>query len=183
MDEQRIQAYVNLIRQLLGCASGEEMAVLQHHAELVDAGLLAVIQQYAEHLDSQGNGNAARWLLGIARQLAEAMGIVDAEVEGTPEDLVKFSLAVLQLVADSGGAAQQVYPFLAQHQEKLNKQLLQVYTREAFPQQWATTQNNLAIAYRDRIRGERADNLEQAIALNGSGHCSADSGRFNISDR
>ncbi len=31
-------------------------------------------------------------------------------------------------------------------------------------QDWARTQNNLANAYRDRIRGERADNLEQAIA-------------------
>ncbi|MFP5275136.1 hypothetical protein [Coleofasciculus sp.] len=29
---------------------------------------------------------------------------------------------------------------------------------------WAGTQNNLANAYRDRIRGERAENLEQAIA-------------------
>ncbi len=41
---------------------------------------------------------------------------------------------------------------------------LQVYTRDAFPQQWAMTQNNLGSAYRERIRGERADNLEQAIA-------------------
>jgi len=121
MDEQRLQAYVNLIRQLLGCPSGEEMAVLQQHAELVDTGLLAVMQQYAEHLDSQDNGNAARWLLGLAVQLAEAMGIADAEVEGAPEDAVKFLLTVLQLVADSGGDAQQVYPFLAQHQEKLCK--------------------------------------------------------------
>jgi CHAT domain-containing protein len=41
---------------------------------------------------------------------------------------------------------------------------LQVYTCEAFPQDWAMTQNNLANAYRDRIRGEWADNLEQAIS-------------------
>ncbi|MEO1211846.1 MAG: tetratricopeptide repeat protein, partial [Cyanobacteria bacterium J06638_20] len=40
---------------------------------------------------------------------------------------------------------------------------LQVYTREAFPQQWAMTQNNLGTAYKNRIRGERADNLERAI--------------------
>ncbi|MCB1768480.1 MAG: CHAT domain-containing protein, partial [Candidatus Competibacteraceae bacterium] len=40
---------------------------------------------------------------------------------------------------------------------------LQVYTREAFPEQWAMAQNNLANAYRDRIRGERAENLERAI--------------------
>jgi CHAT domain-containing protein len=38
-----------------------------------------------------------------------------------------------------------------------------VRTREALPEKWATSQNNLATAYADRIRGERADNLEQAI--------------------
>ena len=41
---------------------------------------------------------------------------------------------------------------------------LQVYTRDAFPQQWAMTQNNLGSAYQNRIRGDRADNLERAIA-------------------
>jgi CHAT domain-containing protein len=218
MDEQRFQACVNLIEQLLGCASGEEMAVLQRHSELVDAALLPVMQHYAEHLDSQGNRKAAQWLLGLTGQLAEAMGIADAEIEGTPEDSEQFLLAVLQLVADSREDTQQVYPFLAQHQEKLNEQLLQVlpqvvapylvgepeqqqaiaallvsfdklisqyplglrwlnlelgisastlalevYAREAFPQDWAMTQNNLAIAYSHRIRGERADNLEKAI--------------------
>ncbi|RAM51462.1 MAG: hypothetical protein C6Y22_13355, partial [Hapalosiphonaceae cyanobacterium JJU2] len=41
---------------------------------------------------------------------------------------------------------------------------LTVYTREAFPQQWATTQNNLGLAFGNRILGERANNLEYAIA-------------------
>ncbi|WP_228014453.1 CHAT domain-containing protein [Fortiea sp. LEGE XX443] len=41
---------------------------------------------------------------------------------------------------------------------------MEVLTRTAFPQQWATTQNNLATAYSDRILGERAENIEQAIA-------------------
>nr|WP_293233335.1 CHAT domain-containing tetratricopeptide repeat protein [Microcoleus sp. PH2017_05_CCC_O_A] len=40
---------------------------------------------------------------------------------------------------------------------------LEVYTREAFPENWARTQNNLGLAYRNRIRGERADNIENAI--------------------
>ena len=38
-----------------------------------------------------------------------------------------------------------------------------VYTREAFPQDWAMTQNNLGNAYQDRIQGSRAENLEAAI--------------------
>jgi tetratricopeptide (TPR) repeat protein len=36
-------------------------------------------------------------------------------------------------------------------------------TRQAYPEDWARTQNNLGNAYRNRIRGERAENLEQAI--------------------
>ncbi|MBP5974073.1 tetratricopeptide repeat protein, partial [Brasilonema sp. CT11] len=33
-----------------------------------------------------------------------------------------------------------------------------------FPQQWATTQNNLAAAYSNRILGDKAENIESAIA-------------------
>ena len=45
---------------------------------------------------------------------------------------------------------------------------LSVYTRDAFPVDWAGTQNNLANAYLYRIRGERAENLETAIATRGT---------------
>ena len=43
MDERRMQAYVGLIEQLLGCPQGEEAALLQAHGELVDAGLVKVM--------------------------------------------------------------------------------------------------------------------------------------------
>ena len=36
-------------------------------------------------------------------------------------------------------------------------------TLEDFPEQWAMTQHNLALAYSDRINGSRAENLERAI--------------------
>ena len=44
-----------------------------------------------------------------------------------------------------------------------SQQALAVHTRQAYPEQWAETQNNLANAYIERICGERAENLEQAI--------------------
>ena len=44
------------------------------------------------------------------------------------------------------------------------RQALEVYTRDAFPQDWAATQYNLANAYHERVRGERAENLEEAIS-------------------
>jgi CHAT domain-containing protein len=40
---------------------------------------------------------------------------------------------------------------------------LEVYTRDAYPEQWAGNQMNLAFAYSNRIRGERATNLEESI--------------------
>ncbi|OLT67160.1 hypothetical protein BI334_20960 [Moorena producens 3L] len=40
----------------------------------------------------------------------------------------------------------------------------EVYTREAFPVDWASTQKNLGSAYRNRITGQKAQNLEKAFA-------------------
>jgi len=41
--------------------------------------------------------------------------------------------------------------------------ILTVFTRTAFPQEWATLQINLGNAYSLRIKGDKADNLEKAI--------------------
>jgi len=41
---------------------------------------------------------------------------------------------------------------------------LQVYTRDAYSEQWAATQHSLGAAYFERLAGERAANLEEAIA-------------------
>jgi CHAT domain-containing protein len=218
MDEQRFGAYVGLIEQLLGCAAGQEGAVLQAQTELVDAGLLAVMEQVAEQMERQGEGNA-EWLRDFAGQLAQAMGLgtepETAVVLGS-EDAVRFLLETLQLVSESHGNPQQVYRVWTQQQGRLDEALLsalpdtfttlsqqnnqfeiatifgefgnliqqfplgtrwlnlelgiaayrlvlQVRSYDVFPKQWAMTQNNLAIAYIERIRGERADNLEAAI--------------------
>jgi len=41
---------------------------------------------------------------------------------------------------------------------------LEVYTRSAFPVEWAMTQDNLGGAYYQRIAGERSENIERAIS-------------------
>ncbi|NJN87076.1 MAG: CHAT domain-containing protein [Leptolyngbyaceae cyanobacterium SL_7_1] len=43
------------------------------------------------------------------------------------------------------------------------QQALTVMTQDAMPVEWATTMMNLANAYKNRIRGDRAENIEQAI--------------------
>lgn len=126
MDEQRVQAYLALIEQLLGCPQGQEGALLQAQAELVNAGLLAVMAQVAEQMESQGEGNAG-WLRGFGARLAQALGrggaAETAGVVGT-EDVAQFLLETLQLVAESQGNPQQIYPVWAQQQARFNAELL-----------------------------------------------------------
>ena len=45
----------------------------------------------------------------------------------------------------------------------LDRLILEVYTLAAYPEQYASTQNNLGNAYKNRIEGERRANLELAI--------------------
>jgi hypothetical protein len=45
MDEQRVQAYLSLIQQLLACPSGEENQILNQSIELVDEGFVLACEQ------------------------------------------------------------------------------------------------------------------------------------------
>jgi CHAT domain-containing protein len=216
MDENRAQAYLQLINALLTCPDGEEPEILQDNLELLDQEFLLVCEIFAEKLAEEGEENAANFLRNIVSQLGQLLGMS----EDGNLDHVAFLMQLLQTVSDSQGNPQQVYPFLRQNLDKLDLQLAEVlrawanntfakveatqanniaadigtlgnligqfplgsrlvhleiaiacyeivstvFNREAFPEDWATTQNNLANAYRNRIRGEKAENIEYAIA-------------------
>ena len=230
MNEQRLQAYQQLIQQLLSCPSQEEAEIiLAANAELLDAGFLQVVVGVAGMFTQEGQENTANWLLALASQLSEGLGIpLDGNTpepettvnESDIDTYLQFLLAVLQATAESQGNPQVIYPLLAANTDKLNltfAQLLQVwatkkleeaepdaakflaavivessnlirqfplgnkadnmeiaitgceigftvFTRYTSPALWAGTQNNLGLAYLDRIKGDKADNLECAIA-------------------
>ncbi|CCI28590.1 hypothetical protein [Microcystis aeruginosa] len=72
MNEQRTQAYVNLIEQLLICADDEELNnILQANQELIDPEFLQVMENYATGLEEQGNNNPVAWLRDMAQQLGQ----------------------------------------------------------------------------------------------------------------
>ncbi len=217
MNEQRAQAYINLIEQLLACTDDEELNnILQANQELIDPEFLQVMENYATWLEEQGNNNPAAWLRNIAQQLGQYLNPQAVNIEKYQE----FLLEVLQAEYESNSDPAVVYPILKRGQHLLDdtfaqqlqqfarnvfsegktedvpsiavviqnlcidiknfplgsrankleiaitgyQNLLEVYTREAFPEDWAMTQNNLGNAYSNRIKGERADNLELAIA-------------------
>ncbi|MFP5273124.1 hypothetical protein [Coleofasciculus sp.] len=53
MDEQRIQGYLNLIQTLLNCPNGKEVEILHRHSNLVDEGLVRVMELVAEDIELQ----------------------------------------------------------------------------------------------------------------------------------
>jgi tetratricopeptide (TPR) repeat protein len=73
MFEQRFEEYWNLINELLGCRSGEELEILHHHSNLVDTGLVQVMENVAAAMVEKGTQNA-EWLQNFTANLKEYIG-------------------------------------------------------------------------------------------------------------
>ena len=161
MDESRREAYLNLINQLLNCPSGEAEEILNDNSELVDAGLLQMMEQEADDLAQQGDENNAARLRNLASQLGE---YVD----------VNFLMQVLKTTRDNGDESQQVYQLLGDNLDKLNDNFADVL------RDWATAKLsemesekaqaiagvilNFSNLIRQFSQGSIASNVEIAIA-------------------
>ena len=70
MNEQRQQAYLELVQSLLQCENDTEADILQAHPELVDAGLVmtlrSVAQMMTERKDLAAAEYTAEWLINFA---------------------------------------------------------------------------------------------------------------------
>lgn len=62
MNEQRLQAYLNLIEALLSCPSGEELGLLRSHESLVDPDFVRVMERVATQMAADGEQKAADFL-------------------------------------------------------------------------------------------------------------------------
>ncbi|MCZ8119034.1 MAG: tetratricopeptide repeat protein, partial [Microcystis sp. LE18-22.4A] len=215
MNEQRTQAYLNLINQLLSCNDGDEPRILQENQELLDQSLVTELLKVADNLRLRSDLNNANRLMNIAGNLLQSYSSSSIKTE---TNYLNFLIETLQKISENPNP-QLIYPVWAQNLDKLDDNLarildswarntltqatpeqayfiavyignfsnlicqfplgditthkeiaitgyeiaLTIFTFEAFPQEWALTQFSLAIAYRNRIRGEKADNLERAI--------------------
>ncbi len=143
MNEQRQEAYLNLINTLLGCSSSEEInCVLNANQNLVDSGLVQMMGQVAEVLTERGDRNAANFLINIARQLADALELSSDVIESkathgnslptvVPEEYVQFLSQVLLVTAESDGNPQVVYPLLQANRDKLDDKFAQLLRNSA----------------------------------------------------
>ena len=87
MNEERIGLYLELIKKLLSCPDGEESGILQAHRELWDEGFVLTLGMVAGQIRENGQENEAEFLLSLAGQLTEALGMGS---EGTEHDYLNF---------------------------------------------------------------------------------------------
>jgi hypothetical protein len=177
MDEARLQAYVNLIEQLLTCADDEELNnILQANQELIDPEFLQVMENYATGLEQQGNNNPAAWLRNMAQQLGQYLN----PQAGSIEEYQGFLSEVLQAEYESNDPAV-VYPILQRRQHLLNDtfaQLLQQYARKVFSQRKAEEVvsiagviQNLCLGISEFPLGSRANNKNNVFLLDNGSIC------------
>ncbi len=102
--------------------------ILQRRQHLLDDTFAQLLQEYARNVFSQGN--------------VEKVAIIAEIIHNLCLDISEFPL---------GSRANNLEIAITGYQT-----LLEVYTRQAFPKQWANTQNSLGNAYCIRILGERA---------------------------
>ena len=123
MDEQRQEAYISLINQLLTCPSGQELAVLNANPTLVDAGLVETLEKVSNLLQQQGRKDAADFLMQIAEQLGRAIeqpaSTPNASTSSTQDSQYVFFQKLI-LTAWNNPSSQVVYPLLAANLDKLN---------------------------------------------------------------
>ncbi|MEH2193804.1 MAG: hypothetical protein V7K98_14370 [Nostoc sp.] len=143
MNEQRQQAYLNLIERLLNCGSDDEVReILAANQDLIDAGLVQKMLEMANNLLRQGELDQANRLMNIAGQQLGVSSKLSSTA--TQKEYLDFLEQVLKVTADTRGNAQVIYPMLAKNTDRLDGVLAKILRR------WGT----------NRLREAQADEAE-----------------------
>ncbi|MEG3907696.1 hypothetical protein QT979_00005 [Microcoleus sp. w2-18bC1] len=178
MDENRAQAYLQLIHTLLNAPNGDEAQILQDNSELLDRGFLETCELVASTLAEQGGENGAKFLRHLASYLAPLIDMnddVDSNNSASEnfQEYANFFLELLQAEQDSNGDIAVIYPMLEGRQHLLNatfaETLQQVAPKLIAGENSETISSiiglleNLSIHISDFPSGNRANNIEIAI--------------------
>ena len=121
MNEQRQDAYLDLIQQLLDCPNGKEGEILAANQGLIDAEFLLVLEAVAKMISDEGNQNTANWLRNLGNQLAEYLNQSSSPAQSEEiQAYLQVLIKVMVAISKSDGDAEVVYPLLAVNTDKLD---------------------------------------------------------------
>ncbi|MFB8797737.1 MAG: hypothetical protein U7126_26730 [Microcoleus sp.] len=97
MEENRAEAYLQLIHTLLNCPNGDEPQILQDNSELLDRGFLETCESVVAKLAAQGGENGANFLRNLVSQLGQFIDMNDGGDSNNsqgenPQEYAKFFL-------------------------------------------------------------------------------------------
>jgi tetratricopeptide (TPR) repeat protein len=176
MEENRAQAYLELIHTLLNCPNGEEPQILQDNIELLDVEFLENCEKVAEKMAQQGGENGASFLRSLISQLSQLIDINDGDnsEDENPQEYANFILELLQAEDASTSNPAVIHPMLAKRKHLLNDSfpgiLEQVVQRLIGGENAQTIESmiglveDLTINISNFSGGNRANNIEIAIA-------------------
>lgn len=178
MNEQRLQAYANLIKTLLNRPSREKSQILNANRDLIDAGLVLTMAQAAEILAHRTNENASKFLIKLACQIADELKLSSSPSSSaslpTLGSQLAFFAQIFQVTEQSNSNPEVVYPLLKANLNLLGdyfaalwKSWLMVMISDTQLEQAHSTASvisNFCVLINEFPLGSRANNLEIAIA-------------------
>lgn len=153
MNEEHRQTYLNFLLQLLPAfLTGNPQVVysyLEDNLDKLDDGMVELFQSWTGvYSFIRANFYKLRISLHtVSPDKAESW--VAARIAALCDTLVQF---------DGEGKASNIEIAIAGH-----KMILNVFDRKTFSEEWAKTQISLGAAYRNRIKGYPAENLELSL--------------------
>ena len=186
MDEQRVQAYAQLIDRLLNCPNGQESTILQQNSDLVDEGFFQIANQYAQHLREQGKEQAATSLSNLVVRLSKIANSATSQTKehsidftqlenysNSDSDYLDFLIKILQAIRSNADQIQ-IYILFQKNIDKINLKLVQTlenWTNDKLPNLQSRQKQTLGrdIGYFNVLiqqfpLGNRKSNIEIAIA-------------------
>jgi hypothetical protein len=152
MNQQRLNAYLNLIQGLLSCPHGEEWTLLQQDEELVNPEFVQVMEQVATQLAAEGKLEAAQFLRHWAAQLNH---VLEQAVKDHSDDKYQAYLQLIQALLDCPKGSE--VDILAANQELVDLNLVQIMKQVA--NQIAAQGNREAARYLSNLAAELSRKL------------------------
>jgi tetratricopeptide (TPR) repeat protein len=121
MDRNRLRAYMALIRELLRCPDGKELALLQANLVLVDTNLIALMERVATRAKQKDAFETADFLLDLAQQLKEMLAPVEGQYDKEDELYSIYIQVIEELLNCSSGAETEI---LRLHQDIIDTRFI-----------------------------------------------------------
>ena len=150
---QNLQAYLQLVEQLLSCPHGEEWTLLERNEQLVTPDLVQILEQLAVQMAGEGKADAAKYLHHWAKQINHLFEVA-VHHQGSDEKSQAY-LKLIQSLLDCPSGSE--VDILAANEQLIDANLVKMMKQVAA--QMATRDEAEAARFLSNLAAEIGRNL------------------------